>query len=468
MDCMRVENEFADAVLGDRRLTIPLVTVARQFQGQPEASFPVAAGSDAALEATYRFLNNTAVTPEAILAPHLAATCRRVRDAERVVVAHDTTEFSFRREGMGVLGEGRVGFLGHFALAVALDGGRAPLGVVGLETLVRKGRRAGTARERHARPDREEIRWFRTVEQAELLIGKSQAVVHVMDREAESYETFARLIDADYRFVIRTYYNRATVPEGITQVTRRAAAKMPKIDDVLQHSPVLLTFEVPVSARKAVLRANKPKPAREARVASVECVACTVDIVRPTWAPMDGPPSLRVNVVRVREANPPEGCEPIDWQLTTTEPVETAKQVEEIIEAYRARWVIEEYFRALKQGCAFEKRQLENTRAILNALAVFVPIAWQLLALRNAARVDSERPARKLLDPLKLELLRRHPKLKLPSRPTVREAMLAIAQLGGHITNNGEPGWIVLGRGYDRLLMLEEGALLAMGNCDQS
>ena len=46
--------------------------------------------------------------------------------------------------------------------------------------------------------------------------------------------------------------------------------------------------------------------------------------------------------------------------------------------------------------------------------------------------------------------------------------MLAIAQLGGHIKNNGDPGWIVLGRGYDRLLMLEEGALLALAGCDQS
>jgi hypothetical protein len=465
---MRIEEEFDGADLGDERLTRRLVTIAQQFKAQPDASFPTAAGSDSVLEATYRFLNNTAVTPERILEPHLEATRRRIRDAGRVVVAHDTTEFVFRREGMGALGEGRVGFLGHFALAVALDDGRAPLGVVGLESLVRKEKRIGSPVVRHARTDREELRWFRTVEKAEQKIGKLQALVHVMDREAESYETFTRLIDAGYRFVIRSYHNRATLPEGVKHVTRRAAARMPKITDVLQRAPVLLTFEVPVSARKRVLNANKPKPAREARMATVECVASTVEIVRPTWARIHGPPSLRVNVVRVREAKPPEGCDPIDWQLTTTEPVETATQVDQVIEAYRARWVIEEYFRALKQGCAYEKRQLENVGAIMNALAVFVPIAWQLLALRTAARVDAERPASRVLDYLKLELLRRHPKLKLGARPTARAAMLAIAQLGGHIPNNGEPGWIVLGRGYERLLTLEEGALLALGKCDQS
>ena len=139
-----------------------------------------------------------------------------------------------------------------------------------------------------------------------------------------------------------------------------------------------------------------------------------------------------------------------------------------MIEAYRARWIIEEYFRALKQGCAYEKRQLENVHAIINALAIFVPIAWQLMALRNAARIDLDLPATKVLDRLKLQLLQRHPKLRLPPRPTSRDAMLAIAQLGGHIKNNGDPGWIVLGRGYDRMLMLEEGALLALAGCDQS
>jgi hypothetical protein len=39
--------------------------------------------------------------------------------------------------------------------------------------------------------------------------------------------------------------------------------------------------------------------------------------------------------------------------------------------------------------------------------------------------------------------------------------MLAIAALGGHIKNNGDPGWLVLGRGYEKLLVLERGWLAA-------
>ena len=39
--------------------------------------------------------------------------------------------------------------------------------------------------------------------------------------------------------------------------------------------------------------------------------------------------------------------------------------------------------------------------------------------------------------------------------------MLGVAALGGHIANNGPPGWIVLGRGLTRLRDGEVGWQLA-------
>ena len=36
----------------------------------------------------------------------------------------------------------------------------------------------------------------------------------------------------------------------------------------------------------------------------------------------------------------------------TTEPIDTVEQVLRIVDWYRARWVIEEFFKALKTGCA--------------------------------------------------------------------------------------------------------------------
>lgn len=54
-------------------------------------------------------------------------------------------------------------------------------------------------------------------------------------------------------------------------------------------------------------------------------------------------------------------------------------------------------------------------------------------------------------------MLRAVAKKPLPRSPTAREALLAVAALGGHIKNNGDPGWLVLGRGLFDLLLLEMG-----------
>jgi hypothetical protein len=119
--------------------------------------------------------------------------------------------------------------------------------------------------------------------------------------------------------------------------------------------------------------------------------------------------------------------------------------------------MIEEYFKALKTGCAYEKRQLETAHSLLNAMAVLAPVAWRLLLLRHLARETPERPASAALSPTQLAVLRAVAKRPIPDKPTVQDAMLAIAGLGGHLPRNGDPGWLVLGRGMHDLLLLELG-----------
>jgi hypothetical protein len=145
--------------------------------------------------------------------------------------------------------------------------------------------------------------------------------------------------------------------------------------------------------------------------------------------------------------------------LFTSEPIETTEELEAVIDHYRARWIIEEYFKALKTGCAFEKRQLCTLEGLLRALGLFVPMAWTLLALRTLGRETSQREATAVFDTEQLKLLREllHKRRReLPRNPTVRDAMLGIAALGGHIRNNGDPGWLVLGRGMRRFVEAQE------------
>jgi hypothetical protein len=123
-----VRSEYAGAAFGDVRLSNRLISLAATVSAKPDSSFPKATENDADLEATYRFLRNVRVRPEAILAPHVHQTVSRAEACAVVVVAHDTTEFSFgadSREDLGPVAQGEsYGFFGHFALAIDASTGK--------------------------------------------------------------------------------------------------------------------------------------------------------------------------------------------------------------------------------------------------------------------------------------------------------------------------------------------------------
>ncbi len=89
----------------------------------------------------------------------------------------------------------------------------------------------------------------------------------------------------------------------------------------------------------------------------------------------------------------------------------------------------EEYFKALKTGCAYDDRQLGDYESLVNALAVFAPIACTLLALRSQTRRDPDAAAERVLAASQLEVLRALGRLPLPPVPSTRDALLAVAAL---------------------------------------
>jgi Transposase DNA-binding/Transposase DDE domain len=453
---MNYHRDLAGADFGDRRLSQRLLEIVERLAPSPEASFPEAMGNDSALEGTYRFLRNEAVTPAHILAPHIAATVERAAAAKTVIVPHDTTEirFSTYREGLGRLNDRGHGFFAHFAIAVSAEGTKEPLGILGLETIFR---REPVPKKHRRGADGEGRRWGDLVRSVSAhLAGRAQAI-HVMDREADSYPLLSRLIADKERFVIRMRHDRSIeVPQpGCYWL----ADKLQLAEDLFVRDGV----RIAARRRESVEKDRKAHPARQARTVQLAFSAVRVLLRCPGDLRGTEPKTLAVNVVHVREIDPPGDAAPVDWKLVTTEPIDTIEDVLAIVEFYRTRWTIEEFFKALKTGCGIEKRQLESHHSLLNALAIFAPIAAQLLALRHLARNAPSTPAETVLPSLRLRVMRAHHKVKLPANATVRDAMMAIARLGGHIKNNGEPGWLVLGRGYDKLLLLEEGAALALG-----
>jgi len=448
-----VGEEFAGAELGDARRTARLLLIARVAAASPSVGFPQMVESDGELEGIYRFLSNEAVEPDAVLGPHIDATMKRARQAPLCLVIHDTTEFRFEgeaeREGLGLLSGNGQGFFGHFSLAVLPGPERIPLGICGLERICREVRK-DEIRKPHSfytaqDPARESLRWLRMLESIEDR-REGFECIHVMDREGDMFDLMALAIGRGARFIIRGDKERALANQpGL-------------VEDLLAQVEPVTHREAEVSARIPKRRELiKPKrgAVRRRRTAQLAVGCSSIEIKRPKVAHATER-SLKINVVYAWETSPPKGEDPVNWVLFTTEPVSTIAELHAIIDNYQSRWTIEEFFKALKTGCGYEKRQLESYAALSNALAIFSVIAWRLLLVRSVARAYPHATSRSVLSDTQLRLLKH--RLKLTNLPaTAKDALYAVARLGGHLKNNGDPGWQTLGRGFEKLLILEAG-----------
>lgn len=449
-----IASEFEGAELGDARRSRRLVKLAQTAALSPDLSFPQLASSDAELEAIYRFLSNEDVEWREILRPHQEASAARCAGLKDVLIIHDSSQFRLETEDdareVGLLSGQARGFLAHFSLAVSDEVTRTPLGVLSFQPVVRRGYAASRkdySRSKQvqklatlAHSEKERERWYDGVQTAESLLEGRSSPIHVMDRGADGYMLWSRLVAAKQRFVIRA------VAHGRGQRHRT-------IEVALDGTESTLLREIDLHRRPAqpASGTKKKRGDRAARMAELRVRAAPVTVKRTPTA-HGAAEETTLNVVEVYEPAPPAGQEPIFWQLLTTEPVNTLENIARVVDIYRARWVVEEYFKALKTGCAYASRQLMTLRGLLNAMALFIPIAWRLLLLRTAARRTPSVPASNYLRPDELLLLRKLSKrVKLPAAPSIEQALLAIAGLGGHLKRNGPPGWQTLAAGYEQL-----------------
>ena len=439
-------DELEGIRLGDARLDARVRRIAAALEKNPAAGFPAAVGTVAEREAVYRLLGNERVELKALLAPHRAQTVIRARTlGERPLVVIDKTSFVFpgetEREGLERLGENRHGMDAFCALAVSRA--RQPLGVLALEPLDKAQGRASADE------------WEATIDVAASVIEELRPI-YVMDREADAYALFASLIAKRRDFVVRV--------AGDRWVNENDGAAPEMLRAIAARAPIALTRQVKLCRRTGAGKApdaRRRHPPRDGRDAKLFIRACSIVLPRPRKLDDSLPASVSINLIHVLEENPPAGTEPVEWLLFTPLPVGTAEEVATVVDAYRARWTIEEYFKALKSGCAYEKRQLESRHTLLNALGILAPLAWRLLALRSVAD-DPTTPAAAVLHADEIHVLRKLSRdIKLDDRPTAAQAFYAIARLGGHFPQNGRPGWKVLWTGLQKLLDRVEGYRLA-------
>jgi Transposase DNA-binding/Transposase DDE domain len=456
----RMLDDLSRADLGDPRRVLRAQLVVERLAAKPDASLPDALVTDAELEGAYRLFGNDQVSFEHLFDAHALGTAERARGSGLVLAIHDTTHCTFPHadpKEVGYLNTGKPGFPLHMTLLVDTCEWRRPLGLTHAEVLPRSKppRRGGPKRRpsSHATgkdPDREFLRWQRGIDVTEArLIGTRAAVIHIADRESDSYALMATCLRKGQRFIFRARNNRNALQAGATIPIRT----------LIDGAAVVLEREVPLSRRlgASAPATRRTHPPRESRVARLCFSATTATFCRPNIVGAHMPKTIDVHVLHVFEQDAPDGQEPVDWLLYTTEPLDTVAQIEAVVDYYRCRWQIEELNKALKTGCVVQERRLESLDALTTMLAISLPIAVELLALRTLARADSTCPASAVLTTQQLAALRHISHRPLPKRPTVQDVLWCIAGLGGHIKNNGAPGWQVLQRGMEKFVAFAAG-----------
>lgn len=459
-----IVDEYRGAEFGDARLSQRLVTSASKLADDPSRPYPHAMSTEADIEGIYRFFGNENVTTGAILEPHFGQTTARAQECGDVVAIHDSTEMTLTSEeggGFYELSTKTYGYLAHTSLIATADGS-IPLGLLGLTIPTRDYERDPEMsekqhfRQRWSAPDKESRRWYLQTQEIEARLGSDVDVIHVMDREADSYEIFKEL--DGFRYVIRMTHDRRVQ-------TGDDGSSFSRVSTELEGAPALVTRKVEIAARSGKMKTGKKSPpsrrrkhpARAARTATVEMRAVgELKLARPHNIPVSFPETIRCNVVEVREPDPPEGCEALHWLLCTTEPVDSAEDVQRVVDLYLGRWLIEDFYKALKTGCALNERRPESLHTASNGFALLAVMAWHLVLLRQLERVKSTAPATAALSRKRITTLRKIvPAGTLPPNPRVHHLVSAFARLGGHLKSNGPPGWMVLGRGFRDFLRTE-------------
>jgi Transposase Tn5 dimerisation domain/Transposase DNA-binding/Transposase DDE domain len=453
------KEECARAHFGDERLDDRMAILLSELGNRPILSIPAACGGRADMKAAYRFFDNDKVTFEKVIEPHVTQTKERMAAQEVVLLVQDTTEVDLTRpeqavEGAGELDGARRGFLLHEIQAFVPDG--TPLGTVWAEVLnrtegVSHAPAAEKSQQRKQTPieEKESFRWLSGLREARKVAQELPTVqcVCVADSEADIYEVFAEPRgEYPVHWLIRACQDRATDGDAGQRLRDRVLA-----------TPVLYQVELLIRGRNAKLatedRARRQN--RETRRATVEVRAASVTL-RPPYRPDRKLPPVTVNVVLVREPNPPAGETPVEWILVTTLPIDTLEQVRTIVEYYCVRWSIEILFRTLKSGCRIEQRRLEHIDRMLPCLGIYLIVAWRVMFVCRMGRSCPDIDCEAIFEPSEWKAVWVAVKRQQPPKkpPRLADMVHLIASLGGYIKRKGsEPGtqtlWVGLQRVYD-------------------
>jgi hypothetical protein len=444
-----VSNEFSNCNFNDKRLCERGMKIADSMFSRPGSIIWSSFNNNAERKATYNFFKNPKVNMSKIQEPHFVNTMEQIKSSSRaVLIIHDTTYCSFKdgkafEDCKGYLyknkkAESTQGFAVQSSLAVCSNG--IPIGLASQSIYQHYEKEVD--HKKLPIEEKESNRWLSGLRVLDPHLSNQDNVVHIMDREGDIFEVLSCAYQEGRRIIIRQSHDRITgenYRESQGFITERLSSlewtfrHELDIYDSNESKYIKRTFGI----RKLEITLPVPKDKKFSK---------EINLKKP----------LKVNVVEVCSLDDlPE----IRWVLFTNMPIETEEEVLTVVQYYRYRWHIENYHKVLKSGFKVEEARLESLEGIKNLISFLSILSVRLYYLIHLSRVEGSQSCESVLQRHEWEALCIHRGMvnfenrKNAKPPTINEAIIMIAQLGGYMNRKRDapPGIIVIWRGWSRL-----------------
>jgi|GEM_PF-639857 len=473
------ETVFKHCKFGNRKLNKRLVKYASAQAQSPSASVhAVADGKRSHSVATYRLLGNSKVGREDILQGVYEYTAELTSELTRFLLIEDTTELVFTRlqeikTKKGGLNRPKTHRKVFHHTVIAVESETQEVLGLAYQHQWQRAKKSNAKKmsrsERRRRPytEKESYKWEHVSRCMNELFGNQmENSISVCDREADIYEYLYYKVSQKQSFVVRTNQDRKLLKKEM-----RLFEYLPELPDLKNK------FEVHIPQSGS----------RKERNAELTLSAGKVVLTRDSK--YEKLPPIEVNVVWAREEKAPKGIQALEWILYTSEQVGTESEVLRVMGYYNARYLCEEYHKALKTGCKAEERALKD-ESVDTLLGILAPIAIRILQLRDLLRRNPKAHSSEFFDEFEIQVLQKleikrlsSPKMKkttrkkgTPKRPrrtakpqqTIEWALKEIARLAGwqDTKKTGKVGWQKLWEGYCRFERMVESLEMFMDTGD--
>ena len=431
------EKTFGKAQLNDKRRTKRLVKVAADMADGAGKSVVKASKDSASIEGAYRFIENNYVDASAIAQAGFETTAAECAERRLVLALEDTTGLSYTHDVCDDLGNNPAGknrdvkgrsLFQHSILALDADT-ETVIGLAHQQNYIRselpkalKG--SGSARARRPKEEKDSYRWEESAAKMDETFIRTDNVIHVCDREADSYEYMDQHLNNDRRFIIRCQHNRAL--------------QLPNHDKTVKLKDMI---NFPVAAEQSLKIEQKGKSKntknRPARTAKMGISYHSVSFKRTHDADKNTRDEMSLNLVICRELDLRGEASDLCWFLYTNEPINTIEDAQKIVRYYELRWRIEDFHKVWKsEGTQVEKLRLQtraNTERMGTILAFVAVRLMQLKEMAENKEKAKQQSCELMFSVVEWQMLwLKIEEKKLPTEPpSIFWGYYALAKLGG-------------------------------------